>query len=165
MDLFSNKLLIFFLLDTIGTLFAFPSTQPLIFGGKKAMENQFPFLVSLRVLKNGTYKHDCGASILSDRFLVTAAHCHKSKLTSNDYRISIGAILQEEQGNLYTIKKFFVHPNFNAAKMLNDVALIQTEKPIILNKNVTTIELDREFIKEKISAIVAGWGKSDVDKI
>lgn len=48
-------------------------------GGKFAYEGQFPFvaklLVTVQVIDGQTMYMHCGAAILSDRLLLTAAHC------------------------------------------------------------------------------------------
>lgn len=46
-----------------------PSTR--IIGGRDAVQGQFPYQVSLRVRGS----HNCGGSIISRRYIVTAAHC------------------------------------------------------------------------------------------
>lgn len=165
MNLIVNRVTFILLISLLALSFAFPQFEPLIFGGKKATENQFPFLVSLRVLKNGSFTHDCGASILSDRFLVTAAHCKKSKLNMKDYRVSVGPHTKEDQGEEYTIKQFFVHPKFSRITMRNDIALVQMEKPIRFGKTASAIEISRDFIDGKVPAIVAGWGRTEVGSI
>lgn len=77
--------------------------DPYIYGGERATKNQFPFLVSLRKLKNGTFLHNCGASIIFETFLLTAAHCYHSKLKLSNNRVSVGAHMREDQGELYNI--------------------------------------------------------------
>lgn len=47
------------------------SMQNRIVGGQEATPGQFPYIVSLRW---GDF-HFCGGSVLSDKYVVTAAHC------------------------------------------------------------------------------------------
>lgn len=160
MDLFWHRTI--YLLTLSGISLAFFQYQPLIFGGKKATPDQFPFLVSVRYLKNGLYVHNCGAAILSNRFVLTAAHCYKSKIKYNKYHISVGAVKREDQGNLYTIKRFIVHPRYDAATKMNDIAMIEMENPLVLGAKIAAIEINRNPIEGKEMATVSGWGKSDV---
>lgn len=162
-----RKMRLIFLLTCASLLSAAAHTelQPLIFGGKRATENQFPFLVSLRAKIEGEFVHVCGASILSDRFLVTAGHCKQPNTQLDDYYISVGAYDKIDPGEKYTLKKFIVHPNHinhPISKMSNDIALLLLEKPIRFNKNTTTIEMNRNFIEPNVKAVVAGWGTSEV---
>lgn len=162
MDLISHRVIFIYLLSLSGISLAFFQYQPLIFGGKKATPEQFPFLVSVRYMKNGKYEHNCGGAILSNRFIITAAHCYKSKIKFNKYRISIGAVKREDQGKLYPIKRFIVHPRYDAATKLNDVAMIEMESPLDLGAKVSTIEINRNPIEGKVMATVAGWGRTEV---
>lgn len=139
--------------------------DPYIYGGEKATKNQFPFIVSLRKLENGTFIHDCGASIISEQFLLTAAHCYHSNLELSDNRISVGAHMREDQGELYNIERFIVHPQYQALAKANDIALVKTKEPIRLNENAKTIEISRNFIDRNEKAIAIGWGSSEVIQI
>lgn len=141
---------------------AFFHYQPLIFGGEKATPDQFPYLVSVRYMKNGKYEHHCGAAILSDRFVLTAAHCYKSKIKFNKYRISVGAAHREDPGELFAIKRFVVHARYDAATKANDIAVIEMGSPLVLGAKIKAIEINRNPIEGKEIATVAGWGRSEV---
>lgn len=161
MKLIGKLLFVSFLLFS-GAPFANPNQETYIFGGKKASENQFPFLVSLRILKDGTHKHHCGAAIISNRFILTAAHCYKSKTIQNDYRISVGARMREDQGEQYAVKQFVIHPKFNPVSKINDVAVIKTDKEIAFSAKAAAIKINRNTIDGRVNAIIAGWGKAEV---
>lgn len=143
-----------------GTLAGF---VPFIHGGNKAAKDQFPFLVSLRKLsKTGIYKHDCGATILSDRFLVTAAHCWNSSRTLDDYRVSVGPYKKEDEGEFYSVEKFIIHPQYDVLQNVNDMALVKMKESIRISERAAAIEIGREFIKGEVEALIIGWGKSEV---
>ncbi|KAG7171832.1 Transmembrane protease serine 7-like, partial [Homarus americanus] len=61
------------------------SRTPKIVGGSETHEHHYPWMVSLQLSKNK--KHFCGASIISDTFFLTAAHCtdgYNDKTTDSD---------------------------------------------------------------------------------
>ena len=51
------------------------STSSRIVGGKEAAKGQFPWLAQIWLNKGLSDKFICGASLISDNVLVTAAHC------------------------------------------------------------------------------------------
>lgn len=163
MELIWHRAIFIYLLTLSGISVAF-QYQPLIFGGKLATPDQFTFLVSVRYFKNGLFIHNCGGAILSNRYVLTAAHCYKSKIKFKKYRISVGAVKREDQGDLYSIKRFIVHPLYDSATKMNDIALIEMENTLEIGAKISAIEMNRNPIEGNEMAVVAGWGKSEVAK-
>ncbi|CAG7823601.1 unnamed protein product, partial [Allacma fusca] len=56
--------------------------QDRIVGGEDADKGEFPWIVALATA--GTRKPFCGGTIVSDRFIVTAAHCFKGQYVRKD---------------------------------------------------------------------------------
>ena len=52
------------------------SLQVRVYGGEEARPNEFPW-AALVIIRNTSSRHhvSCGASLLTDRHLLTAAHC------------------------------------------------------------------------------------------
>uniref|UniRef100_A0A4W3JBJ8 Peptidase S1 domain-containing protein n=1 Tax=Callorhinchus milii TaxID=7868 RepID=A0A4W3JBJ8_CALMI len=51
-----------------------------IVGGTNAVQGEWPWQVSLQVRRS----HMCGASVIADRWLLSAAHCFQGKNLPND---------------------------------------------------------------------------------
>lgn len=134
-----------------------------IVGGTNADVGEWPWQVSLHFKTSG---HTCGASIISERWLVSAAHCFP---TSNlEYR-NPGSWLT--YSGLYTqldyssaesrkLKSITVHPNYNAFTFDNDVAVLELSDPLEFSSTVYPLclpDATHTFPAGK-SCFVTGWG-------
>lgn len=72
LDFVVKMLNVYFLLliVLVGSVVANPSYNRVV-GGNDAVSKQFPHQISLR----RDHSHVCGGSIISDRYILTAAHC------------------------------------------------------------------------------------------
>lgn len=145
-------------------------TEDRIYGGVLASPGQYPHQASLRFRRGHGYIHYCGSSIISNRFVLTAAHCYnRSAPQPNNYRIVVGTIENNNfNGFTYEIARWIVHENyistFNAthAVIRNDIALVQTAKTIEFNFLVARIALHRTIFGSGTRGRVMGWGRSNV---
>uniref|UniRef100_A0A672L9V8 trypsin n=1 Tax=Sinocyclocheilus grahami TaxID=75366 RepID=A0A672L9V8_SINGR len=114
--------------------------------GTEAKPHSRPFMVSLQ--KN--WRHICGGFLISDRFVMTAAH---SVVGAHDLR-------QNEESVRIGVKSYHMHPDFNMHTLQNDIMLLRLEKEVEQNKNVMKISLQRNKDIEADSVCrVAGWGR------
>ncbi|XP_077081831.1 mast cell protease 1A-like [Siphateles boraxobius] len=126
-----------------------------IVNGREAKPHSRPYMVSL--LTNG--QHDCGGFLISDEFVLTAAHCW------NGYEILVvvGAhdLRSSQSSDVIRVKSYIQHPNYIPSPIQNDVMLLRLEKKVKLNKNIKWISLPKkgEEVEAGILCSVAGWGR------
>ncbi|GFS40431.1 transmembrane protease serine 11C [Nephila pilipes] len=131
-----------------------------IVGGRKAEENEFPFQASLQKRSLFGYFHTCGAILIADEWLLTAAHCIKMNSTSS-YKIMIGSntLKPVNEENFYSIITIILKQGFDDRNLNNDIALIQISKTVgILGK---AIKLSDSAPDLNSSATVIGWGATE----
>ncbi|XP_054714328.1 trypsin-1-like [Uloborus diversus] len=130
-----------------------------IVGGRSAIRGEFPWQSSLR------YKplffpptHLCGATILNERWLVTAAHCVDGR-SKRSFDIVVGVNnLNEKNITRFLIDRIVVHEKFDLRTFMNDIALIRVQTPIPLRGDVTGVCLPSPGQNTKGFVTVSGWG-------
>ncbi|XP_032518942.2 trypsin-1-like [Danaus plexippus] len=137
-----------------------------IVGGTNSLPAEFPWAASL--WRQGT--HQCGATIINNRWLVTAGHCvcsvfdefYKSKqLTVVAGYTDISASDKNQR-----LSKIIPHPDYRCKKKTNDVALLKTEQQLVWTNELRPACLPRAKSSDFTgkSATVAGWGFTNEDR-
>ncbi|XP_046403906.1 trypsin-1-like [Ischnura elegans] len=133
-----------------------PTLDGRIVGGEDAAPGEFPYQLSLR---SDGY-HMCGASILSEDWAVTAAHCVHDK-GDNSLQLMAGS-LDVDEGDIYDVTYFTVHPNYDpAARNYDwDMALLKVSTPFVFSSTVSPIALPAEGEELDVGTmvVISGWG-------
>jgi hypothetical protein len=135
-----------------------------IVGGTNADISDFPWQVYYR---SGNFL--CGGSIISDGWVVTAAHCtfntDGSSIPASRMTVKVGATSPSlsTQGQTYTISQAIVHAGYNDQTFLNDIALLKVNGPINFPnaapiQRVTSLDINQGVIAPGVIAWVTGWG-------
>lgn len=136
--------------------------QGRIVGGNDAARGQFPHQVSLRV--RASHRHNCGGSIISERFILTAAHCTPQGMPAKHYYVVVGATLVKNDGVDYDLEALFPHPEYSTRQRENDVSVLRTVKSIEFNALVapTKLPFSQPPVEGNLATVVSGWGKAKV---
>ncbi|XP_073831856.1 transmembrane protease serine 9-like [Musca autumnalis] len=131
--------------------------QPRIVGGNRAAEGQFPHQVSVR----STSGNICGGSIISEYYVLTAAHCVASgsppvKKSPSSIIVKAGSTQLTRGGQMLRVAEIIVHPDYDDSE--NDIALVKLEKPLKFSETVKPIALAIEDPPEGASIVISGWG-------
>lgn len=125
-----------------------------IVGGEDAEDGAFPYQCSLQVNK----RHNCGCSILSNEWLLTASHCvagHSPK----SLEVLVGTNDLNSGGTYYRVQKFYTHEGYNRPRFANDVAVIRVEGTIEFNDRIKPIEPSTETVNDGDTLTLTGWGR------
>ncbi|KAL4438669.1 hypothetical protein ABPG77_006273 [Micractinium sp. CCAP 211/92] len=109
-----------------------------IVGGYDAQRGRYPWMASLRVnSKADAFRHNCGATLVHERVLLTAAHCLVGgsgdwrDMTYVFYQVRLGGY--ETNGGTYQLREGawpLVHPAFDGdTSHGHDFALILLDRP------------------------------------
>ncbi|XP_045133014.1 trypsin-1-like isoform X2 [Portunus trituberculatus] len=149
--------------------------KPRIFNGTEAEKHEFPWVVELQ-LYNTTqkkYRHQCGASVIDEWWIMTAANCVdlSSLITeiSNDLEVRIVAgehkLSEVEVGEQHReVKNIVIHPGWDNVTLENDIALLKLSEKLELDgKTVAPISLPTSQTNSTGKCVMAGWGRTNYE--
>eukprot|EP00116_Pleurobrachia_bachei_P007179 sb/3467441/ len=154
--------------------------------GDNANSGEFPFVGLLIQVTGFTelnlYQSMCGGSIISNRMILTAAHCViKSTLVDLSGTEKVDEIfhprnLQFHAGEtnlftdenteaIYNIVGVIVHEDYDGNTITNDIAMLITQEEIQMSSNVSPIALptssDSSMYDVGSPVTVIGWGTTE----
>lgn len=125
-----------------------------VVGGGNAPAGAYPFVVSLQFARGDDFVHYCGASLISERWLLTAAHC--APRADEVAYLGVTQLLPIDDPNAgirVRFDKIIIHPRFRTERSGFDVALVRLARPL----NLPTVSLAR-VDPGTADAYVVGWG-------
>ncbi len=166
--------------------------QARIVNGDQSYRGQWPWMAVVGVyFRDDTNRwinitQKCAATLIANRYLLTAAHCLSNQLPTFDtmrlpnryqsslkdtYRVSFDVIDVEndinnnrnmKQSRTFTLEHTCIHPGFNHNTLLHDIAILKLKQPIVRSSVVDTICLptQEQSINNGTRVWVAGWGSN-----
>jgi secreted trypsin-like serine protease len=142
---------------------------PRIVGGNIAAPGRWPFqaaLVAAHIADNSHAQY-CGASVIHERFILTAAHCVEFLFHRSQIEVLTNTLSLASGGIRHEIEKIRMHSHWAPDTANNDVAVIKLKDKVTgisAGKRAriiaSTVE-EREFLQQGTEAFVTGWGNMD----
>lgn len=132
-----------------------------IVGGQDAGEDEYPWMAALVV--QGTKTPFCGGTLISDAYVLTAAHCTESR-TADAVEVRLGVLdVENDEGQRKQVLQIIDHPNYNSANNDLDFSLLRIEPIDFTDADFSAIRpaclpVNNNNLYQNENTIVTGWG-------
>ncbi|XP_076147284.1 suppressor of tumorigenicity 14 protein [Alosa pseudoharengus] len=142
-----------------------PRKKAKIVGGADARMGSWPWQVSLQMER---YGHVCGASLVSNRWLLSAAHCFQDSdaikySDARAWRAYMGMRVMNTASNAVStrqLRRILQHPQYDQFTSDYDIALLELSAPVYFNELVqpVCVPAPTHTFSSGTSCFVTGWG-------
>uniref|UniRef100_A0AAG5D2D2 Peptidase S1 domain-containing protein n=1 Tax=Anopheles atroparvus TaxID=41427 RepID=A0AAG5D2D2_ANOAO len=128
-----------------------------IYYGEDAPPGSFAQLARIGDYVDNEITWKCSSSIISNQFLLTAAHCLSAQVAG------MGCISETQCDQTIRVKKFLSHRDYKRGSNYHDIALVQLENVIDFKRHVLPIcpYHSTNDLPLHINLTVAGWGETE----
>ncbi len=136
--------------------------SPRIVGGVPTTISSTPWQANLTI-RNSTL---CGASIIGNSWLLTAAHCVAGVAPSEIFAfVGITNLSERSSQKALAVSGITINPSWNPTTFDGDIALLQLASPLTFSTNVQPVALPvtqdpTTWPAEGTSAQISGWGST-----
>ncbi|KAG7516159.1 coagulation factor IX-like [Solea senegalensis] len=157
---------------TLPSITAEENTDQRIVGGDEAIPGEIPWQVALMSHSPtlGRAQSFCGGSLLSESWVITAAHCLVlGEVPVRGFFVRVGEHdVEKHEGSEkdHSVAEQHLHPMYNRKKSPynHDIALLKLTSPVELSNRRRPICLGHKdftetILRESHSSLVSGWGR------
>ncbi|NXV78313.1 TM11E protease, partial [Atlantisia rogersi] len=141
--------------------FSFTGVERII-GGQRAQDGEWPWQASIQL--DGT--HRCGASVISNTWLVTAAHCFRGGKDPRRWTASFGILLRPPKQKKF-VRRIIIHEKYSDFVLDHeyDVAVVELASAIEFTSDIHSVCLPEAstIFPANASCFVTGWGALEND--
>ncbi|CAB3378587.1 Hypothetical predicted protein [Cloeon dipterum] len=128
-----------------------------IYGGERVYATEFPSMAAIMHFRFLFWRFLCGGSIISKKYVLTAAHCFDQRL--EDLTVTVGYVAYR-YGAQHKITKIMKHENYSRELITNDIAILEVNPPFTFNADKKPAVLPGKYEVTPVgsSGTIVGWG-------
>ncbi|XP_071804691.1 trypsin-like [Asterias amurensis] len=135
-----------------------------IVGGSEAVPGSWPWQVWIQD-KVWSDFFVCGGTLISNQWVLTAAHCLHPSDTADSYNVVVGSHDISDSGestaSSYPLEQIFIHEDYNTITLDNDITLLKLSSPVSFSDYVNTACLPTSDFPAGSNCVVTGWGNQE----
>ncbi|XP_027716757.1 kallikrein-14-like isoform X1 [Vombatus ursinus] len=152
LDVSADMFILFLALHLLWVTANSERSEDKIIGGQACIPHSQPWQAALFINQN----FHCGGVLLSNRWVLTAAHCTHWNLQVVLGKHNIKRLEPYQQW--VKVERRVPYPTYNPRSNNNDLMLLYLQKPVRLTPQVRPIQLAKNCVNPGTTCLVSGWG-------